>query len=182
MNAGVRAFTARSRATVGDPRGEVRPLDQRGVVIGRVDERDRQDVHEAAVALVALAGAAGIDRRRAAAQPAERLARRATDVQHAVAIGRVGGVIGPDEGALALVLGVEPGAQKRVEEGEHQGTIVAPRAGRLMVRAVSTQLDRLDVAPEFVRDADRVTHEVAVPGRRATIIGHGHGRNRGMAP
>ena len=37
-------------------------LDELGIVVGRVDERDRQDAHQGAVALVPLVGPAGLDR------------------------------------------------------------------------------------------------------------------------
>jgi hypothetical protein len=59
--------------------GQVRVLDEL-VVIGRdIDQGEREDAHEAAVALVALAGPAGIDGRNAGAQPAQRRGGRAPD-------------------------------------------------------------------------------------------------------
>ena len=157
---------------VGDAAGEVGALDELGVVVGRVDQRDREDAHEAAVALIMFAGASGVDRRNPGSQAAQRACRGAADVEGAVAIGGVGARIGPGEGAPTLVLGIEADADERVEQGEHERAVVAPGAGRLVVRPVAAELDALDVVAELVRHADRVADEVAVDGGAERCAGH----------
>ena len=146
--------------------GKVSPAHELGVVIGWVDQRDRQDAHEAAVALVVRIGrAAGVDGRNAGPQPMQRRGGGAADVEGAVAIGRVGALVPPRQRPASLVFGVEADASERVEQGEHERPIVTPGARRLVVRAMAAELDALDVMAELVGHADRVAHQMAEDGR-----------------
>jgi hypothetical protein len=156
-----RAGDLAARMAVSHAAGEMGALGKLGVSIGDVDQGERQDAHEAAVALVALAGWPCLECRHAGAQPCEGSRRGGADVEDDAPDG-VAAFIGPRESTATLVLGIEAGAEERVEQGEHQCAVVAPRAGRLVVRAVPAQLDPLDVVAELVRHTDRIADQVAV--------------------
>src|SRR4051794_32302325 len=93
-------------------------------------------------------------------------ARRAADVESSVGVGRVSAVSIPLERATSLVVGVEAAGQHRVEQREHQRPVVAPRPGRLTVRARRPEDHARGGSgwPELIRHADCVANEMPPDG------------------
>ena len=143
-------------------------LDEGVVGVISPDEGDRQDPHEGTVAARPFVGRAGMLGRRPGFQGMDCLAGRVPDVEAAVAIGRVGAVPVPRQDPLGLVLRIEADRQQRVEEGQHQRSVVAPGPRRLPVGAGGAELDRVDLRgrPGLVGHAGRVAHEVTPDGSR----------------
>ncbi len=148
---------------MGDSRCPMGQADQLLVRPRRLDEGERQDPHQRAIAVGAFVRRAGGLGRRTGAERSQRLRRRGADIESPIAIGRVLLPPVPGQSPHCLVGRIEPDRQQRVEQGEHQRTIVAPRARRLTpcpLRAEDDLTSRRRWS-EFVGHADRVAHDMA---------------------
>ena len=128
------------------------PCNRAHLVVGRVRKGQRHSAHEGAVAVVALAGKAMAD--------AQGRRRYVADVEQAVT--GVSVVVVLREELLANVAHVNaPQLAVAVADGKRHRGVVAPRARRLVVRAVARHARaRKGAAPhELVRDAERVADE-----------------------
>ena len=167
------AGDAGQRRAVGHARGGDRPVDQGRVVQAATGERHRQDPHERSVAEPVGQDAPRLLGGDARVERVDGRPGGVPDVEAPVAVGRVGALVEPAPDPPALVGRVEPDAgastvavrgHERIEQGEHEGAVVAPRAGGLAVGASSPEDDL----------ADRL--------RRAELVGHAQGVAHEMAP
>ncbi len=130
------------------------------IIVGNVEEGGRCDAHQRTVAIVPFAGQppTGADGHEACA----------AHVEDAV-VRSVFSVVQPVAVSVQQIVGVDIPVmiQQRVKRGERHGGVVAPCAGRLIMRAVADHRAAMKCAAhlELVRHAQRIRDGKAVQHR-----------------